>query len=980
MSAPTLDLTLHPAFVLLDHHHIEALSLDVLVCEHTQTKARHYHLAHPNDENTFMVGFRTQPMDDTGVAHILEHTALCGSIKYPVRDPFFSMIKRSLNTFMNAFTASDWTAYPFATQNRQDYFNLLSVYLDAAFFPNLDPLDFAQEGIRVELDDSERPIFKGVVFNEMKGAMSSEVSQLYQAVAKHLYPKTTYHYNSGGEPAAIPNLTHADLVAFHQSHYHPSNAVIMSFGNIAVADIQQTLHDNALVQFDMGKKHVSVAEQRLNQPITATETYAVDKITEKQTHHVLAWLLPEMTNAKMRLAMRLMEGVLLEHAGSPLRAFLESHKLGTAASPILGLDDNHYEMTFYAGLRGSEPEHAEVIEQGILDLLTDIASKPIATEDIETILHQIELNQRHISGDGMPYGLSLMLEGFSSAIHDGNPLDTWEINEQLTWLRNQVQNPMWLPNLIKTHLLDNTHRVRLTLVPDANKSQQTQQQEQQRLDNIASKLTNADKQQLQHQAKALATRQATEDDLSLLPKVGLADIPTHLKITEGVSQTLTAHNTSIPLHTYTTGTNGLYYYQLLLELPENLSQHPLLATYTSLLGELGTHKLTARMFQAKQAAHSGGVSVTLSQRTNKGDKNRYKTYLVLATRALTRKPEAIHLVQQVLLDTVFNEYDRIKELLQQKQASWQSRLAASGHAYAMQTAANGYSKQASLDYARGGLPALKALTTLVKQIDQQAKDNSQQTLTNYCQQLTELHQHITALPKQLILVSEAQEQAQLVVQIQQSLTTLATHTTTVAKPPELNSNHADKAWLIQTNVFFNASVYAAVPADHADAPALMILAPYLRNGYLHRAIREQGGAYGGGAAFDTNACAFKFYSYRDPRCADTFADFTASIDWLLNEPQTPSQLEEAILGVIASMDKPASPAGEAVKACHNELHARDSQWQQMLREKILQVDLADLRRVANVYLKNQAHSRASLAPFDKADMLKDMGFVVDKLA
>jgi len=419
-----LDLTLHPDFTLRSHERIDALSLDVLVSEHNATGLIHYHLAHPSDENAFMIGFRTQPMTDRGEAHILEHTSLCGSEKYPVRDPFFSMIKRSLNTFMNAFTAADWTAYPFATQNRQDYFNLLSVYLDATFFPSLNPLDFAQEGIRVELDNDGKPQYKGIVFNEMKGAMSGEIDQLYHTLARHLFPTTTYHYNSGGEPAAITELTHADLVKFHQSHYHPSNAVVMSFGNIPVAETQARIHEDALAvagkAFAKGQKHASRLEKSLTAPISVTDTYSVDTVKPKQTHHVMAWLLPSILDGKQRLAMRLLEGVLVEHAGSPLRAYLDSHPLASAPTPLLGLDDSHYQMVFYAGVRGSEPEHGDAIEQGILDLLKQVADQPVDSEAIETILHQIEIDQRHIGGDSMPYGLNLMLEGFSTAIHDGD--------------------------------------------------------------------------------------------------------------------------------------------------------------------------------------------------------------------------------------------------------------------------------------------------------------------------------------------------------------------------------------------------------------------------------------------------------------------------------------------------------------------------------------------------------------------------------
>ena len=207
----------HSSFELVREHHIDALNLDLNYYRHTQTGAEHYHLGANNNENVFLVALRTVPTDSTGVAHILEHTALCGSERFPVRDPFFMMIRRSLNTFMNAFTSSDWTAYPFASQNIKDFDNLLEVYLDAVFFSRLDPLDFAQEGHRMEFIDAEDPqsslVYKGVVFNEMKGAMSSVTSTLWQTLCHHLFPSTTYHYNSGGDPEHIPDLSYEQLCA-----------------------------------------------------------------------------------------------------------------------------------------------------------------------------------------------------------------------------------------------------------------------------------------------------------------------------------------------------------------------------------------------------------------------------------------------------------------------------------------------------------------------------------------------------------------------------------------------------------------------------------------------------------------------------------------------------------------------------------------------------------------------------------------------
>ena len=1015
----TADLTLHPAFELLEHRHIEALSMDVLISQHVKTGAMHYHLAHPSDENAFLVGFRTQPMDSKGEAHILEHVALCGSKKFPVRDPFFSMIKRSLNTFMNAMTAADWTAYPYATQNKNDYFNLLDVYLDAAFFPNIHPLDFAQEGIRVELDADDKPQFKGIVFNEMKGAMSGEIDQLYHAVAHHLFPTTTYHYNSGGDPADIPDLTHPELIEFHQSHYHPSNSVIMSFGNIPVAETQAKIHEDALIQFEAGKKHVSRPEQRLSAPISATDTYTADEAGPDQTHHVVAWLLPSITDPKQRLALRLLEGVLIEHAGSPLRAYLDSHPLGKAPSPLLGLDDSHYEMVFYTGLRGSNPEHAEAVEQGIMDLLAQVASTPIDDETIETILHQIEIDQRHIGGDSIPYGLNLMLEGFSTAIHDGNPLDIWEVDEHLAWLREQVVDPQWLPNLIKQHLLENTHRVRLTLTPDSEKSARLAAAEQTRLDTIAMNLTADDKDILRKQALDLAARQAAPDDLSLLPKVGLEDVPTDISFKQGSQKQINLAGQDSTLFEYEAGTNGLYYYQIIVpltdtigdgnaeELPANeVINHPLLPIYLSLLSELGTDSLTAYELQAKQAAHSSGVTARISQRTSIENNQAISSYFVMATRALNRKVEAIDLLKEVMEHSVFTEHDRIKEILQQRQAAWQSRLASAGHAYAMQTASRGMSRQSHLEYVRSGLPALNALKDFLSHASQ---DDAQ--WDKLATSLMELHQHIISLPKHALIICEAEQTERLSDLIVKSwkdsrASELAVRTADIniedgipsefvslTLDPALDGESAtdqatssgaaidvaDLAWLVATNVYHNASVYSAPAADHPDTAALMVLAPYLRNGYLHSAIRERGGAYGGGAGYDANACAFKFFSYRDPHCAETFEHFEASIEWLLNEPQTAEQLEEAILGIISGMDKPGSPAGEAVKACFADLHQRGADWQRKMRAAILEVTIDDLQRVAKQYLQGQKHVRAVLAPYDKEEDIKNLGFEVCKI-
>ena len=260
------NLVPHAAFKLLRQKRVETLNLTMAEYRHVVTGAEHYHLAAENTENVFLVAFRTVPMDSRGVAHILEHTTLCGSARTQVRDPFFLMPRSSLNTFMNALTSSDYTAYPFASQNRKDFFNLMDIYLDAVFFSRLDPLDFSQEGHRLEFeipDDMESPLtFKGVVYNEMKGDASSPVSVLYDTFKKYLFPTTTYHHNSGGDPEQIPDLKYQDLLMFYKTHYHPSNAVFLTYGAIPVADHQSRIERNPLAKSELLAKTIEVIPEK----------------------------------------------------------------------------------------------------------------------------------------------------------------------------------------------------------------------------------------------------------------------------------------------------------------------------------------------------------------------------------------------------------------------------------------------------------------------------------------------------------------------------------------------------------------------------------------------------------------------------------------------------------------------------------------------------------------------------------------------
>lgn len=959
-------------------------ALQAVLCEyvHRVTGARHLHLASDNPENVFMVAFKTMPEDSTGVAHILEHTVLCGSERYPVRDPFFLMIRRSLNTFMNAFTASDWTAYPFASQNRQDFDNLLGVYLDAVFFPHLHPLDFAQEGIRIELAEPSDPasalVYKGVVFNEMKGAMSSAHSVLNESLNKYLFPTTTYHHNSGGDPAHIPDLTHEALLAFHRRHYHPSNAVFMTFGDAAPAALQARFEELALSRFEGVAAPVRGRdEKRYVAPLRVEEAYAPESEDGPQTHHVLAWLLGSAASARSRFEAHLLSGVLLENSASPLRQALETSELGQAPSALSGLDDNNREMAFAAGLEGSEPEHAAAVEQLILDTLTRVTEEGVPLAEVEAVLHQFELSQREIGGDSYPYGLQLLLNGLTPYLQDSDPLAVWDIEAELARLRAAIQDPAFVPGLVRRLLLDNPHRVRLTLRPDAELAARRDALEAERLAGIRAGMSHDDLTRLREQAEALATRQAQENDASLLPKVTLADVPAQVKSLAGERETLFAGSErSLPLARYAQGTNGLLYEQLIVELPGLTARETqLLPLYTSLFSELGVGAADYRTMQQRQSAVSGGLRMSLSARTSLDQVDQAQAHLVINGKALVHHQQDFQtLLRDTFFDLRFDESQRVRDILAQLKGRWEASITGQGHALAMAAAARGFSALAAFQQRHSGLNGIRFLRQLHEQ-QGVAGDDSAALLD----ELAALHAKVRQAPRQLLLISDAEG----LVAARDSLTTLWSAVPPAAAGEGMlwtpGEGRVQEAWLTQTQVQFCARVYPAVPVDHPDAAALMALGGFLRNGFLHRSIREQGGAYGGGAGYDGNACAFRFYSYRDPRLAETLLDFDRSLDWLQSTRHGEDALEEALLGIFADMDKPLSPAGEARQAFHNELYGRTVTQRQRLRERLLALRIVDLQAVATRYLVPGREATAVIAPSAQQAVVEQLGLTVQKL-
>ena len=917
-------------FELKESKKIELLDVNAQVYKHSTFKTQHIHLDADNDEKVFMVAFRTIPEDSTGVAHILEHTSLCGSKKYPVRDPFFMMIRRSLNSFMNAFTSSDWTAYPFATQNNKDFNNLLDVYVDSAFFPRLDPLDFSQEGHRLEIDSENKLEIKGVVFNEMKGAMSSPTDQLWHGMSKHLFEETTYHHNSGGDPEKIIDLTHADLVAFHQKHYHPSNATFFTFGNVSIDDVHAHLEENVFQKFTPASEQLSIKPAKIfSRPVQATGTYQPLPGDEENHHVVVSWLLGDSHDPLNLLEKYFLSNILLDNSASPLRKALELSELGKAPSPFLGIEPSNKEIVFMAGLEGVKKDKAKEVEELILSTLENLVTDGVPEDLINSSLHQLEISQREVSSGGMPYGLQLMLGCMNACIHHDNPLSMLDLDTNFKKLKTLISKKGYLEELISSSLIKNQHRLNYELKPDPEFNQKLEDFFSSTLESKEKSLTDNQKGEINDLANALKERQEAVDDVEILPKVTKQDIP--LK-REYISESFTKNNRSV----YEVGTNGLIYSDFLFPC-ENLTPQELLfsSLYTFILTEVGFKKNSYEEIQALQSSVTGGISASFKMHTDAQDEPG-KMFLSISSKALEDNFDAMEeLICNTQENARFDETSRILDLFNIFIARNEESLNQNGHILAMNSAASSLNTFSATAYQMSGLQMLNKSKEAISKI----KNTSD--AIDLMNTLKSIHSKVLHIPFKIFTACSPKALQDLSINF--------TDIQCNAKQSLIAPIDEQIAWITGSQVCYCAEAFQGVSRNNPDAAALSVLATVLRNGFLHTAIREKGGAYGAGATNDTSTNTFKFFSYRDPKCAETFAAFKDAIKWSKTSI-TDQHLEEAILGVVSSIDKPLSPVGEAKNDFNFNLEEISTKERLKMRQRVIDFKIKDLVRVSEKYL------------------------------
>lgn len=948
------------AFALQASYPVPALGLTVRHYRHA-CGAEHWHLGAQDDHRAFVVAVRTPPADSTGLPHILEHLALCGSHRYPVRDPFFQMLRRSLQTFMNAMTFPDLTAYPFASQVAKDYDNLLAVYLDAVFAPTLHRLDYAQEGHRLE-PEGERWQRKGVVYNEMKGAMDSTDAQLEQARERLLLPDTIYRHNAGGEPVEIPRLRYEDLVAFHRRCYRPANACFVTYGNEDPARLHAAFA--AYIGEDPGQPLPPPAPSRLHGPLpdaTIPVPLAPGQDPLDATATSITWVQGDCASLDEVLEGELLERLLLGHAGAPLRRALEGSGLGRSTGHS-GYSSSYRSGLFTAELDGISEEDYARLPPLVEETLRTVVAQGFPASEVDAALHQLELARREISGDHYPFGLELCFRIIGPWNYGADPLPFLDQSAAIERLRARRGTPAAAIALVRERLLDNPRRLVMRAHPDLAFHQRATAAEQAQIEQDLRALDAAGKAALAEQARALATRQASHDDPAVLPDLALADVPPQRRWASGT--------TDGDCTRFLAGTNGLVHELVAFDMPA-LSEHELalLPLAERLIGGVGVGAYRYDEQAARINQVCGGMWAWSDIVADPEDETRARGLFCAEIKGLaSRAGSFLPLLSEAVQGCRTDELARLRELVEETLGRLQGSVSHRGNRLAARAAMRGLRGAAGFPHRIAGLGSLAFLKHLSAAIAEEAP-GSREALAQLGRELAALFSRLIGGQRALAVIgaeAELREAVPIVAQAWALPNPLDTASTiplqalpAQATPPT--------AYLTATAVSYCALSFPAVGLEHPDAAALAVLGPLLTNNLLHPKLREQGGAYGGGASYQATTATVSLTSYRDPRLDATIADMRESLASVARFAEDRRLLKEAVLSVIAQIDAPASPAGEARNRFVGDRKGSGPTLWNAHRARVLAITPEQVRAAAATYLPPTGGTLAVITGQEQVD-------------
>lgn len=947
-------------FILKKEKKIPELHLTALQLEHGPTGAQYLHVAREDPNNLFSINFKTLPYDDTGLPHILEHVTLCGSERYPVRDPFFKMTPRSMANFMNAFTSADYTSFPFATTNKQDFQNLSSVYLDSTFRPLLKKSDFLQEGWRLGPEppnaEASRDTlqFKGVVYNEMKGQMSDASYLYYVRFREQMFPSL---HNSGGDPDKMIGLTHDNLVEFSRQHYHPSNARFFSYGNLELSD-QLKLVDSSLDGF--GKRPINNA--RVNPrdlatgPIHVHATGPVDPMQspDRQSKSSLSWQICSTTDLVETFSFSVATSLLMNGYGSPLYQGLIEPGLGSNFSAITGFDTSNYTSIYSIGLDGMKAEDVPQLEHKVKQILREKAHEAFQPSKVNGLLHQLEIALKHKTAS---FGIGLLEKVLPAWFNGTDPVDSLKWNEVVNAFKKRLEEPDFLSNMVRKYL-DNDRHLVFTMTSTASYRTDGELQESKNRENVLTQLDEASVdprrtlQTLRQQEIDLLHEQENSKDANLetLPSLHADDISRQMERRPVQMQQTGDSNVLLR----ETETNGITYVQAKHEI-EGLGSElrELLPLFSELLLRLGTMDKTVGELETAILLKTGGISVSPFVRQDVREPSKYSEGLNISSYALNGNVSAmLDLMRTVVCEIDFTTpaaMSAVRELLESKVAGALDSVVGSGHEYAILAASAALSPSGLVREQLTGLTQIDACAKLLRRVQSQPE-----TLYDVIDKLRTIQKlSISNSPRlSFRLVCEKAATApnmRLLSTFKSSLPNL--HILPPQRSSAVDSQIQPRRILfnIDSLVSYGATALRTASYHSTSTAPLIVLGQLLTHNYMHPIIREKGGAYGASASASSISSLFSMSSYRDPKPQNSLNTMAQAGVYARDKQWTPRELEEGKLAVFQQIDAPTSVMSDGSKQF---MYGITEEQDQALRERLLDVTREDVQAVAEKYLVN----------------------------
>jgi presequence protease len=924
-------------FALIEKRKVLELNCTCYLYRHKVTNTEFLSIEIDDENKVFGISFKTLPEDSNGVAHIIEHTVLAGSEKYPVKEPFIELNKGSLNTFVNAFTFADKTVYPVASINTQDFYNLIDVYMDAVLHPLLPEHILEQEGWHLELEDPKEPlIYKGVVFNEMKGALSNPLSSLNTEAQKAIFPDTLYKFNSGGDPQDIPSLTYKKFKDFYNKYYHPSNGMVFWYG-----DDDLELRLKKMSEFFAGYVSQPAVtpipiQDKFDQPKNIVGTYPAGE-DETKSMVMVNWLLPENTNQYNTLCLDILSHILLGSQASPLRKALIDSGYGEGMVGG-GLADHLKQMFFSTGMKGVSPDDTGKVEKLINDTLATLIVDGIEEEMIASSMNTLEFRLKEQNTGSYPRGLIIMLAGLSTWLYGQNPIDGIEYQKALDEIKQKQFEPGFFEKLITHHLIENKHRVTVVMRPDAKMIETKEKIEAEKLASIKEAMSEAEIDTVITKTKNLLEIQETPDDpkdLEKIPSLALSD--------------LNKQNTLIPreigdykgakIIRHDLFTNGIVYLNLGFDLhaipQENI---PYLGLFANSLVRLGTKKRNDVQLSQWIGRETGGVGASVTVQSHRVSDESSAWLIVRGKSTVDKVGELTKIFEEVINSALFENKDRFRQIVLEAKAGMESSLVSSGHAYVNRRLESKFNQSGWISEHLFGVSQFSFLKKLLEEIDSDWDSVESR--------LKEIQEFLFSQDNLVLDITSTNQEYDVV---QNQLHWL------IDTMPEVNPEKQtwnfipdgnDEGLIAPMQVNYVGKGANIFEAGYSLNGSISVIQNYVRTTYLWDKIRIQGGAYGAFMSFSPASGTMNLLSYRDPNLMETINAYDGMGKFLKDLSISDNELKKSIIGSIGQMDHYQLPDAKGYTSLARYLTGYTDEIRQTYRDQLLTTSAKDFNKFA----------------------------------